>query len=574
VGVWLDRPDRGMRRREGRIRLTSLLLTAFLVLPGGVADTPQARPAGPRTPHDQGREGGLRISIDPRAVIIGPDDRTPIGIEVEYLDGFTSAETDLWVRGTPPRIRAHFERDPLTHSGHSVLWLRSGDVVPGRYPIVVGASGGDARSTVTLALEVGTTPGFDLRGAPAVQWVAPGGSAVYEFRADPRNGFRGPLSWRVDGLPDGVHALVDSRPMGASVLIRAGQAARSGRYRVVMTAAAGTLTRSFSATLGVGGTGSSWQTARAGSTGFRNNTVRVGNARNDGVRRVYVGTVTTGQIYEFTWGGNAWSREPVGASASGQEIHNMTIGPGRDDGVNRIYACSSDGRLYEFSWNGSGWDRETVGVATDRCYHAEVGRGRNDGRNRVYAARDSCAREYIAHGLAVGRGRGGARNRVYIASDARGTFEASFGSGRWRMRRLGDSGDIRNVSVGAGRNDGRRRVYAAVGGGRGYVREFTWNDGRWRIRNIGAGNPVRPVMVHVYAVKGRNDGRVRLYGAGGNGSVYEYTWRPSTSGWRRQLVGGSGSYMYGFHFGRARRDSVTRLYGADFDGDVWQFTWR
>lgn len=586
----------GTGRRMGRTRLKVLLPAVCLVLASCGGDEPPAREAQGSPSFREDHRGRLAISADPRAVTTGPGDRSEIGIEVQYLDGFTSAETDLWVRGAPPGVLAHLERDPLTHSGHSVLLLQADEtVVPGRYPIIVGAGAGGERATVALTLWVGTEAGFDLEGVPGMQWVAPGGRSGFEVRAMPRSGFRGPLRWRVDGLPQGVRASVEERDLEATVVLHADRAAAPGISRVVITASSGAMTRSFTPMLGVQGTRSGWRTRTVGSTGARNNTVRVGDARNDGIRRVYVGTVTTGEVYEFTRTGVGWRRRRVGRSPNNQEIHNMTIGKGRGDGRRRIYACSSDGNLYEFSHGSSGWNRNIVGARTDGCYHAEVGKGRNDGRFRVYAARDRCAYEYtwtrpgwsrsrvgcvssnpdiIAHGLVVGRGRGGSRNRVYVASDAVGTFEASFTNGRWRMRRMGDDGDIRNVSVGPGRNDRRQRVYAAVGGGAGYVREFTWDGGAWRIRNIGASNPIAPVLVHVYAAKGRNDGRFRLYGAGGDGTVYEYTWRPATSHWRRRVVGGSNSYMYGFHFGRARGDSRIRLYGADFGGDVWEFTWQ
>ena len=53
-----------------------------------------------------------------------------------------------------------------------------------------------------------------------------------------------------------------------------------------------------------------------------------------------------------------------------------------------------------------------------------------------------------AHGIFLGNGRGGNTNYLYVASTASGTYEAAFAGGSWSFSPMGDSGDVRNVSVG------------------------------------------------------------------------------------------------------------------------------
>lgn len=561
---------------------------------------PAGQPAAPGAPTEgavnEDRGAALLFLAGRSSVIrIGTPGAAEYHAELAYADGFHSSRADLWVRGLPPGVEAWFERDPLTHPGRSVLRVRtSGETRPGTYPLVLGATAAGASASVRVPLVITARPGFALRPVPAFQSVPSGDATGFRVLVRAMNGFRGALRWRVTGAPAGARAWVeriDGRTFAVGV--RTSPSTPAGTHVLRVQAAGGDAFAAAPVALRVVGTASSWRTANVGSTGRRNNTARVGAARNDGVRRVYAGTVTDGRIYEFSRTRSGWRRALVGTSMSEREIHNMTIGPGRNDGRNRIYACSIDGYLHEFTHRSSGWARQTIGTRSDGCFHAVVGRGRGDSRNRLYAARDNEVWEYtrtasgwravrvgrvapdgsgvIAHGIEMGKGRNDGRIRLYVASDGAGAFEATFTSNGWRMRHMGDTGDVRNVSVGAGRNDGRQRVYAGVLDGReGYIREFTWRNGDWVARSIGADHPINGAMVHAYVINGRNDGRRRVYGAGGDGYVYEFTW--TGSGWRRRLVGGGGQYMYGFHFGK--RANRMRLYGADFGDQVYEFTWR
>src|SRR5205823_12001526 len=122
--------------------------------------------------------------------------------------------------------------------------------------------------------------------------------------------------------------------------------------------------------------------------GTENNSMRVGPGRNDGINRLYIGTVTTGRIVEYSWNGSSWSSgADIGGSPTGVEIHNLGIGPGRNDGINRVYGCSLDGNLYEVSFTSGAWLQTTVGSPTGYCTHAAIGPARTDGVDRLYATR-------------------------------------------------------------------------------------------------------------------------------------------------------------------------------------------
>jgi hypothetical protein len=134
------------------------------------------------------------------------------------------------------------------------------------------------------------------------------------------------------------------------------------------------------------------------------------------------------------------------------------------------------------------------------------------------------------------------------------------------MTSMGDDGDVRNVSFGAGRNDGVTRVYAGVSNG--VIREFTWTGTAWSEADVN--QPTGSVIVHAYVRAGRNDGRMRVYGASGDGSAYEFTWTGTT--WTIADMGGGSAYLYGFFPGTRPGDTRQRLYGSAFDGHVYEYT--
>jgi len=378
---------------------------------------------------------------------------------------------------------------------------------------------------------------------------------------------------------------------GSSTLTVASQATTApGVYPLTVTAAAGSLSHAIQVSLTVSG-GTTWKTSIVGSTGEENNSVILGDGHNDGVDRLYVGTVSRGHIMEFTWNGTSWA-SPVDiggsviTSASDRNMHNMGFGPGRNDSLNRLYGCSTDGNLYELSYSG-GWTQTTVGTPVGECTHAAVGTARNDGTNRLYASRGPWIFEYtwnvdrwdqlavgsvvagLAHGIFIGPGRADGQNNIYVASTASGSYEARFSAGAWTMTRLGDNGDIANLSVGIGRTDGIPRVYTAVRI-TGQIREFTWNGTGWTT-TLSASVPAGEWLIHANVADGRGDGVNRVYASGSAGNLFEFTWNGAS--WDAlTLSGGGSSYMYGFFFGNGRNDGKTRLYASSFNHNVYEYS--
>jgi Malectin domain len=530
------------------------------------------------------------FGASPASLTMGLTSSVQFNATVEMTGGFSPSSINLWVTGLPAGITGQYSPNPLPHEGTSVLTLTGdGMAYAGTYPVVLGATADNVSHSQTITLVVSSQPDFSLSTTPLSQVAQAGGASItYDVQITPMNGFGAPVTLSVSGLPAGVTATFNPQPVTpgrtSQMSVSAASTAASGTYMLQVVGTSGALTRSIPFTLVVGA-GAVWSVDSIGSTNAQNNSMLVGPGRNDGINRLYVGTVNTGRVIEFTWTGSAWSSGvDIGGSPSGAEIHNMGMGPGRNDGVVRVYACSLDGELYELTYAGATWTQTTVGPSIGYCTHAAVGPGRNDGINRLYATRDRYALEYtwtgsnwsavtvgsvasgLAHGIWIGPGRNNGTNFLYVATTNSGTYEGSFAGGSWALDSMGDRGDVRNVSVGAGRNDGVQRVYSATASGE--LREFSWTGTSWAMALAGA--PLPFTLIHANVAAGRGDGVMRVYTSGADGSVSEYSYQGGS--WTSTTLGGGTGYLYGFHLGVGRNDGHARLYGASFDHLVYEYS--
>jgi hypothetical protein len=403
------------------------------------------------------------------------------------------------------------------------------------------------------------------------------------------NGFNQAVTLSVSGRPAQTTATFSPNPFLApgtsDLVVQTTPSTAPGQYALTVTGQGGGLTKTVSLTLLVSSVASTWSVETMGSTGVPNNTVRVGPVRTDGLTRVYVGTIATGRMLEYSWVGTGWAGPvDVGGSVSGAEIHNINIGTIGAAVRPRIYAASTDRNVYEIWHTETGWRQMTVGTLDAGAMHTVVGDGRGDGVSRLYAVSTQSVYEFTwtgsawtggrigavpgAHGIAIGHARGPGQASLFMASISSGTFEGRYVAGAWTVSGMGDAGDVRDVEWGEGRNDGIPRVYSALLDGR--IRELTWSGTSWTFTHLpAAGGP----LIHAYVLPGRNDGINRVYSSSGNGRVYEYSW--TGSGWTLFDMGGGPDYMYGLHFGDGRNDGRMRLYGADRGSvnTVYEYSW-
>ncbi len=573
-------------------KFSSLLVASFTILAWLGCEPPTGSESPPIGDDSLPPAPDFSLTVEPASQTIPLEGTVQFNVDIAFLNGFLSTNITFWVRDVPSRVSVTFDPNPLPHQGRSVMTVvEDGNATPGTFAFTVGADAEGLTHSQDVTLEIIDQPDFTVAISPSTQSVAVGGSADYNVTVTSLNGFSSPVTMTISGLPAAASAQFSPNPVtptATSILtISTSQSTSPNAYALTITGTEGPLQHSTQATLNVNPAGSVWSISSVGTTGASNNSVLVGPARNDGVDRVYVGTVTTGRVREFTWTAGAWSAGlDIGGSPAGQEIHNMGMGTGRNDGVIRIYAGSLDDNLYEITYDGSGWTQTVVGSPSGSATHAAVEKARDDGVDRVYATRGPAVWEYswtgsawnavqvgtvmrgIAHGIAIGDGRGDGGPHLYVATTGGGVYEATFSNGEWSMGNIASLGDVRNVNVGVGRNDGVPRVYAA--GANGTMSELTWTGSGWSVANLNAS--LGAVLVHADVVDGRNDGVRRVYTSAANGNAYEFTW--DGSGWTIYTLGGGSDYLYGLHFGRGRNDGTIRLYGASFNTQVYEYTWR
>jgi len=533
------------------------------------------------------------LNVAPTFKTIWPGGSVSYLVEIKFADGFNSDSTFLWTAELPVGVTAKYKPNPMPHQGKSILTISADRTVAlGTYTFVTGATSNGLTNSQKVTLTVTDQPDFSINSFPVTQNITAGGNVSYNIDLKSLNGFSNSVNLSISGLPPGAKAALDPNsiiPSGLSVLtVSPASDTPAGSYHLKVNGTSGSLTKTADIVLMVSKS-PVWTISSVGTTGADNNTVRVGQVRNDGINRVYVGTITKGRIFEFSWDSSKSNWSPpidIGGSSKGGEIHNMTIGSGRNDKIDRLYACSLTGELYEIFYTNNTWIQSAIGVADGPCLHTVVGQGRNDGVDRLYATRGRNIYEYTwrgngwevvfiggvsrgrAHGITMGKRWGSVGNYLYIASSASGTYEAAFSNGKWSLISMGDSGDVRNVGVGPGRNDGINRVYAALA--HGVLREFSWDNG-WRFGDIS--RPTKDALVHAYINNGRNDGVMRIYSSAGNGNAYEFTYDPSSASWKTVTLGGGSGYLYGFHYGYGRNDGKIRLYGGSFNNRVYEYTW-
>ena len=209
--------------------------------------------------------------------------------------------------------------------------------------------------------------------------------------------------------------------------------------------------------------------------GWTNDLV-LGNARNDGMTRLYI--AEHDGIVEYSYNNGNWDKIEI--STGGQSIGRLLITDGRNDGTLRLYAATDWGdHVYEYSWTGSTWQIEDCGATGNGSFSdIDAGAGRNDGINRIYLAANWGIYELSYDGqnwqyneigsvssawaIAIGNGRNDDINRIYVSENQDALVEYSY-SGGWSKTSAMDSGfRVNDIAIGNGRNDSVNRVYVTA----------------------------------------------------------------------------------------------------------------
>ena len=284
--------------------------------------------------------------------------------------------------------------------------------------------------------------------------------------------------------------------------------------------------------------------------------IKIGDARNDGVNRLYSAGFNGNLIeWSFVINGTWEKRYCGGVTDNVDEVENrligIWIGPGRNDGINRIYAADVNGDTYEFSYNQSldEWEMIAIGLGNFQT-GIVVGDVRNDGVTRV-----------VSTGFAVS------------------VTEYFWKGGAWMTTAVSDG--PRNIwppSLGSARNDGYNRLYCPDWGAP-YLREYSWNGAGFEEQAIETFNK----LVKTVTGDGRNDGIQRVYASEMMGHVIEFS-AIGNGEWEQLdiLAGQEANHSrYGLYLGKTHTDTANRIYSVaqggrlrehSFENDAWANT--
>lgn len=177
-----------------------------------------------------------------------------VGVSLSDIGTFNAATT-LSVSGLPTGMTASFSASSFAApgAGSSVLSLRpTTSTVPGKYTINVIGTGGGLVKSLPVVVTVTAAPNFSLtagQASAAIQAGQAAGSVVYVV-SKPVNGFNGPVSFSVTGLPTGVSGVFNNATLAApgtgtsTLSLSALSSATPGQYSLVVTASGGTVSNS------------------------------------------------------------------------------------------------------------------------------------------------------------------------------------------------------------------------------------------------------------------------------------------------------------------------------------------
>ncbi|MEI9808186.1 MAG: LamG-like jellyroll fold domain-containing protein, partial [Bacteroidota bacterium] len=179
---------------------------------------------------------------------------TDFGVDVTYLNGFTSNNVALAVTGLPTGITGSFVINPLTNQGQTQLHITSSNAVPGTYTLNLSATAQSITHTQQATLIVNGPADFALSPSPAVQTVTAGNGTSYTININETGGdYLSPVTLSVSGLPSGAAASFNPAsavPAATSVLsITTSASAPGGTYTITVQGTSGSLIHTTTVTL-------------------------------------------------------------------------------------------------------------------------------------------------------------------------------------------------------------------------------------------------------------------------------------------------------------------------------------
>lgn len=224
--------------------------------------------------------------------------------------------------------------------------------------------------------------------------------------------------------------------------------------------------------------------------------VSIGDGDNDGNQEVY-GVREDTLVYRYEWDGSIWLESYLG-SQPGASMVCVVVGDGNNDGENEVYAGAAVG-LFQFRWDGASWGHIRVDSLVIGTKGIAIGDGNNDGEIEIYA----------------------------VCKPDTTLYQYKWNGTEWVKTSLISSQKVGPVTVGDGDGDGDYEVYAGNASGSvdsiGRIHKFEWNGISWVMSDMG--QACTGDVTEVCVGDGDNNGTLEVYGSYANGCLYQYVFR-------------------------------------------------
>jgi hypothetical protein len=315
----------------------------------------------------------------------------------------------------------------------------------------------------------------------------------------------------------------------------------------------------------------------------------IGDARGDGIQRVYAGQGiggSTGRIIEFEFGQTGWGSKSFGDIAESTKkdlshLYGLAIGSGRDDSITRLYATGHGSA--EFTHDGNEFIGAIVAGDIQWTNSILIGDARDDGVTRVYVGDWDTLHEIVYQagdwvrttidtggesigGLIIAAGRNDNITRLYAATNrSEHVYEYTFVNDQWQVADCGDSGlgTIQSMVAGDGRGDGQTRFYLAGNGG---AQELSFEGGGWIYREIGEISYANAIALG----PGRDNGRNFIYIAENQDELSEYGY--GNDKWVKSSTLETELALEDIAVGNGRDDGQMRVYATCRDDHLYEYT--
>ena len=198
--------------------------------------------------------GTFSISVSPAQQSVTAGSTVTYVVTVTASNNFTGA-VGLGVTGMPSGATGTFNPSSLQGGGTSTLTIATSSSTPaGTVAPKLSATSGSLSQSASVSLTVmsSANSNFSLSATPASQTVPAGGVTTYTIRITGTNGFNGPVSLKVSGLPSGGAGSFSAVNGGSSTLsVTTTSATPTGNSTLTVTGASGNLSHTTSVTLAV-----------------------------------------------------------------------------------------------------------------------------------------------------------------------------------------------------------------------------------------------------------------------------------------------------------------------------------